>query len=29
MKKYDEKIIEYADKIYPNRLKEIKNPPSR
>ena len=29
MKKYDEKIIEYADKIYPNKLKEIKNPPSR
>lgn len=29
MKEYDEKIIEYADAFYPNRLKEIKSPPSR
>ena len=29
MKKYDEKIIEYVDELYPNRLREIKNPPIR
>ena len=29
MKKYEEKIIEYADKLYPEKLKDIKSPPSR
>ena len=29
MKKYEEKIIEYADILYPDKLREIKNPPVR
>lgn len=29
MKKYEERIIEYADIIYPDKLREIKNPPVR
>ena len=27
MKKYEERIIEYADILYPDKLREIKNPP--
>ena len=29
MKKYEERIIEYADILYPDKLREIKNPPLR
>ena len=29
MKKYEERIIEYADILYPDKLREIKNPPVR
>lgn len=29
MKKYEEKIIEYANILYPDKLREIKNPPVR
>ena len=29
MKKYEEIIIEYCDKLYPSKLREIKNPPTR
>ena len=29
MKKWKEKVIEYVDELYPVKLKEIKNPPSR
>ena len=29
MKKYEDRIIEYADILYPDKLREIKNPPLR